>query len=262
MGNRPQPLVAFAVSFYRFRYHVAHSTPYLLRTADRVRNRHGVQSIEQIRPRTADRGLGGLLLSCVSREIMPPVKMFLIGVTFCWLTLTSSAHTADTAALKTIPASDPLFLSSVLPETWDISHAKTEGYIDCMMSLSDVDLTVLMTKAGTVTLNFDPRVYAPTQPATAGPIWKVQVDGGTPSDRVVVGPAMTKISTATLPPGSHRIRFIQSANTSSPRWFAHDPQLSRLTVSLFRKGRSSKNRGGPQSGSFSSPISSEKAPST
>jgi hypothetical protein len=177
----------------------------------------------------ADRGSGGLLVSCVSCEIMRPVKVFLIGVTFCWMTLTSSAHTADTAALKTIPASDPIFLSSVLPETWDISHAKTEGYIDCMMSLSDVDLTVLMTQTGTVTLNFDPRVYAPTQPATAGPIWKVQVDGGTPSDRVVVGPAMTKISTAMLPPGSHRIRFIQSANTSSPRWFAHDPQLSRLT---------------------------------
>jgi hypothetical protein len=167
---------------------------------------------------------------------MRSFKVFLTGVTFCLMAFTGLAYTADTAGSKTIPASDPLFLGSVLDETWDTSHAETEGYIDCMMSLSDVDLTVLMTEAGSVTLNFDPRVYALTQPATAGPMWKVQVDGANPSDRVIVGPTVTKISTAILPPGSHRIRFTQSANTSSPRWFAHDPQLSRLTGVTLPQG--------------------------
>ncbi|HET6220448.1 MAG TPA: SGNH/GDSL hydrolase family protein [Acidobacteriaceae bacterium] len=156
--------------------------------------------------------------------------------TFCLIALIGSAYGAETPGPKTISVSDPLILSSVLDETWDISHAATEGYIDCMMSLSDVDLTVLMTKAGSVTLNFDPRVYAPSQPATAGPIWKVQVDGDNPSDRVILGPTVSKISTAILPPGSHRIRFTQSANTSSPRWFAHDPQLSRLTGVTLPQG--------------------------
>jgi hypothetical protein len=163
--------------------------------------------------------------------------------TFCLIALIGSACAADTPGPKTIPVSDPLLLGSVLDETWDTSHAATEGYIDCMMSLSDVDLTVLMTQAGSVTLDFDPRVYAPTQAATAGPIWKVQVDGGNPSDRVIIGPTVTKISTATLPPGSHRIRFTQSANTSSPRWFAHDPQLSRLTgVTLPQGAQLEKSR--------------------
>jgi hypothetical protein len=167
---------------------------------------------------------------------MRPFKVFSIGVMFYLMAFTGSAYTANTAGAKTIPASNPLFLGSVLDETWDTSHAETEGYIDCMMSLSDVDLTVLMTEAGSVTLNFDPRVYALTQPATAGPMWKVQVDGGNPSDRVIVGPVVTQISTAILPPGSHRIRFTQSANTSSPRWFAHDPQLSRLTGVTLPQG--------------------------
>jgi hypothetical protein len=156
--------------------------------------------------------------------------------TFCLIALIGSTYAAHTPGPRIIPASDPLLLGSVLDETWDTSHAETEGYIDCMMSLSDVDLAVLMTIAGAVTLNFDPHVYAPTQPATAGPIWKVQVDGGVPSDRVTIGPTMTNISTATLPPGSHRIRFTQSANTSSPRWFAHDPQLSRLTGVTLPQG--------------------------
>ena len=163
--------------------------------------------------------------------------------TFCLIALIGSAHAADAAGPNIIPVSDPLLLGAVLDETWDTSHAATEGYIDCMMSLSDVDLTVLMTKAGSVTLNFDPRVYAPNQPATSGPIWKVQVDGGDPSDRVIMGPTVTKISTALLPPGSHRIRFTQSANTSSPRWFAHDPQLSRLTgVTLPQGARLEKSQ--------------------
>jgi hypothetical protein len=156
--------------------------------------------------------------------------------TFCLTALIGSAYSAETPGPKTIPVSDPVLLGSVLDETWDTSHAATEGYIDCMMSLSDVDLTVLMTEAGLVTLNFDPRVYSPTQPATAGPIWKVQVDGDGPSDRVVIGPTVPKLSTAILRPGLHRIRFTQSANTSSPRWFAHDPQLSRLTGVTLPQG--------------------------
>jgi hypothetical protein len=191
----------------------------------------------------ADRGLFGVLPSCVTRETMRPFKVFLSAVTFGLMALIGSAYAADAPGPKTIPTSDPLVLSSVLDETWDTSHAETGDYIDCMMSLSDVDLTVLMTKAGSVTLNFDPRVYAPTQPATAGPIWKIQVDGDDPSDRVIIGPTVSKISTATLPPGSHRIRFTQSANTSSPRWFAHDPQLSRLTgVTLPQGAQLAKSR--------------------
>jgi hypothetical protein len=139
------------------------------------------------------------------------------------------ANAADKLGSKTIPASDPQFLASVLEETWDVSHAAKQGYIDCMMSLSDVDLNVAMTKAGSVTLNFDASIYSPSQSPTAGPIWKVQVDEDPPSDRITIGPKVTTISTPTLPPGSHRVRFIQSANMSSPRWFAHDPQLSRVT---------------------------------
>jgi lysophospholipase L1-like esterase len=146
------------------------------------------------------------------------------------------ANAADKPGSKTIPASDPLFLGSVLEETWDVSHAAKQGYIDCMMSLSDVDLSVAMTKAGSVTLNFDASIYAPDQSPTAGPIWKVQVDEDPPSDRIIIGPKVTTISTPNLPPGSHRVRFIQSANMGSPRWFAHDPQLSRVTSVTVPEG--------------------------
>lgn len=156
--------------------------------------------------------------------------------TLSCIALIGSASAADNTGANTIPASDPTFLGSVLDETWDTSHAATQAYIDCMMSLSDVDLSVVMSKGGSVTLNFDPGVYAPTQSSTAGPIWKVQVDGADPSDRITIGPAVTKITTPSLPPGSHRIRFIQSANMSSPRWFAHDPQLSRVTGVTLPEG--------------------------
>jgi hypothetical protein len=145
-------------------------------------------------------------------------------------------NAADKPGTKTIPASDPMFLRSVLAETWDVSHAPQAGYIDCMMSLSDVDLEVAMTKTGSVTLNFDVSIYAPSQPATAGPIWKFQLDEDRPSDRITIGPSVTTISTPSLPPGSHRVRFIQAANMSSPRWFAHDPQLSRVTGVTLPEG--------------------------
>ena len=138
-------------------------------------------------------------------------------------------NTPDKPGTKTILASDPLFLGSVLAETWDVSQAAQRGYIDCMMSLSDIDLNIVMTKAGSVTLNFDPSVYVPTQPATAGPVWKFQVDEDRPSDRITIGPSVTTISTPSLRPGSHRVRFVQAANLTSPRWFPHDPQLSRVT---------------------------------
>jgi hypothetical protein len=156
--------------------------------------------------------------------------------TLSLIALAWSGSAAAETGPKTISAADPFFLGSVLDETWDLSHAQKDGTIDCMMSLSDVDLSVVMTKAGSVTLNFDPRVYAATQLVTAGPIWKVQVDGDNPSERITIGPAVTKISTPSLAPGSHRIRFIQSANTSSPRWFAHDPQLSRVTGVTLPEG--------------------------
>ena len=146
------------------------------------------------------------------------------------------ANAQKNAAPVSVPASDPLFLGSVLDETWDISHAAKQGYIDCIMSLSDVDLSVVMTRDGSVTLNFDASIYPPTQLASAGPIWKFQVDGGPPSDRITIGPAITAISTPSLLPGPHRIRFIQSANMSSPRWFAHDPQLSRVTGVTLPEG--------------------------
>lgn len=155
--------------------------------------------------------------------------MIKIVLFFTFFLVALIVNAADKPDTKTIPASDPLFLGSVLDETWDVSQAATQGYIDCVMSLSDVDLTVVITKAGSVTLNFDGSVYTPNQSATAGPIWKFKVDEDSPSDRITIGPAVTTISTPSLFPGSHRVRFIQSANMSSPRWFAHDPQLSRVT---------------------------------
>jgi hypothetical protein len=135
-----------------------------------------------------------------------------------------------------VPASDPIFLGSVLDETWDVSHAAKQGYIDCMMSLSDVDLTVVLSKPGPVILNFDPSVYDAVQPAGAGPTWKFQVDGGAPSDRVTIGRAVTSINTLSLPVGTHRVRFVQCANTTSPRWDRRDPQLSRVTGVIIPEG--------------------------
>jgi hypothetical protein len=162
--------------------------------------------------------------------------MMKIVLLFTFSLVALIVNAADKPDTRTIPASDPLFLGSVLAETWDVSQAGTRGYIDCMMSLSDVDLTVVITKAGSVTLNFDGSIYAPNQSATAGPIWKFKVDEDPPSDRITIGPAVTTISTPSLPLGSHRVRFIQSANMSSPRWFAHDPQLSRVTGVTLPEG--------------------------
>jgi hypothetical protein len=162
--------------------------------------------------------------------------MIKISLLFTFFLVALIANAMDKPGPKTIPASDPLFLGSVLGETWDIRHAAQQGYVDCIMSLSDVDLSVVLTKAGSVILNFDGSIYAPSQSATAGPIWKVVVDQGPPSDRVTIGPSVTSISTPSLPPGSHRVRFIQSANMGSPRWFAHDPQLSRVTGVTLPEG--------------------------
>ena len=128
-----------------------------------------------------------------------------------------------------IRASDPRFLGSVLDETWDVRPAATKGYIDCIMSLSDVDLNLELTEPGAVSLHFDRRVYAPTQSASAGPIWKIEIDGVALPERITVGPAIDRLSTPGLPAGSHRVRFVQCANPSSPRWAATDPQLSRVT---------------------------------
>jgi hypothetical protein len=135
-----------------------------------------------------------------------------------------------------VPASDPNFLGSVLEETWDISHAAKDNSIDCMMSLSDIDLTVVLTKPGPVVLNFDPNVYDPAQKAETGPTWKFEVDGGAPSDRVTIGKKVSSISTLPLQPGVHRVRFVNCANTSSPRWDRHDPQLSRVTGVILPEG--------------------------
>jgi hypothetical protein len=162
--------------------------------------------------------------------------MIKIVLVFTFSLVALIVNAADKPVTKTIPASDPLFLGSVLAETWDVRQSATQGYIDCMMSLSDVDLTVVITKSGSVTLNFDVSIYAPNQSATAGPMWKFKVDEYPPSDRIVIGPAVRTISTPSLPPGSHRVRFIQSANMSSPRWFVHDPQLSRVTGVTLPEG--------------------------
>jgi len=142
------------------------------------------------------------------------------------IALACSAHAAGPV---TVPASDPLFLGSVLDETWDVSHAAKDGSIDCMNSLSDVDLNVAMPNAGVVTLNFDPSVYAPSQNPLAGPNWKVQVDGAPPSKPITIGPTVATLSTPSLPPGTHRVRFVNTANTEFPRWFPHDPGLARVT---------------------------------
>src|ERR1700761_8318020 len=75
-----------------------------------------------------------------------------------WLAALLGRTFAAETQSQSIPVSDPLLLGSVLDETWDTSHAASEGYIDCMMSLSDVDLTVSMSQAGFVALTFDPRV--------------------------------------------------------------------------------------------------------
>ena len=67
--------------------------------------------------------------------------MIKIVLFFTFFLVALIVNAADKPATKTIPASDPLFLSSVLAETWDVRQSATQGYIDCMMSLSDVDLT-------------------------------------------------------------------------------------------------------------------------
>jgi hypothetical protein len=131
---------------------------------------------------------------------------------------------------QTIPASNPLFVNSVLGESWDTSHAATSGYIDCMMPLSDVDLTVSLRQPGPVRLNFDTKVYPPGQPAGEGPIWISEVDGAAYPERVTMGPNVGSISTPSLAAGKHRVRFVQVGNISgSLRWAPKDPQLSRVT---------------------------------
>ena len=144
--------------------------------------------------------------------------------------LNSMAHASD-AAEKIIPASDGTFLGSVLEETWDTSHAASKGYVDCMMPLSDVDLSVMLKTAGAVKLNFDTSVYAANQAANAGPDWMVEVDGhSNPTALLTVGPRVPMISSPVLEPGTHRVKFVQVGNLSgSHRWSAYDPQLSRVT---------------------------------
>ena len=129
----------------------------------------------------------------------------------------------------TVAASDATFLGSVLDETWDISHAVSSGYIDCMMPASDVDLTVKLSTPGPVSLDFDRSVYNPKQNPGAGPRWSFEVDGIPTTNIVTMGPATGSISTGALSPGTHRVRFVQIGNTSgSARWAADDPQLSRV----------------------------------
>jgi lysophospholipase L1-like esterase len=130
---------------------------------------------------------------------------------------------------QTIPASDATFLGSVLDETWDVSHAVASGYIDGMMPASDVDLTVVIAPAhpGPVVLRFDPKAYPQDN---QGPNWISEVDG-TPCPPIInIGISRLAVSTPSLDPGTHRVRFIQTGNTSgSPRWAANDPELSRVT---------------------------------
>lgn len=135
---------------------------------------------------------------------------------------------AFNAAADIIPASDPTFLGSVLDETWDTRAAASHGYIDGMMPLSDVDLTVLVKTPGVVALHFDTSIYPPTQADGAGPTFEILVDG-VRGDRVTVGPKVAVVATAELQPGRHRVRFVASSNTSSPRWNANDPQMARVT---------------------------------
>ena len=132
-------------------------------------------------------------------------------------------------AVKTISASDPIFLGSVLNETWDTSHASS-GYIDCMMPCSDVDLSVTLVTPGPVTLHFDTIVYNPNQAPAAGPQWIAEVDGVPQPGIVGIGRRTGIIATPPLSAGDHRVRFIQIGNTSgSRRWAPTDPQLSRVT---------------------------------
>ena len=147
-----------------------------------------------------------------------------------FLAILSFAMPTGVVNAKTIPASDALFLGSVLEETWDVRHAAEGGYIECMMPLSDVDLTVVLEKGGSIMLNFDPGVYAFDQVATAGPVWMAEVDGASVSGLITIGPSVRSVSTSELRPGAHRVRFVQVGNLSgSHRWEAHDPQLSRVT---------------------------------
>jgi hypothetical protein len=143
--------------------------------------------------------------------------------------LAASLLAGRVAAADLIPASDPIFLGSVLDETWDTRAAAAHGYIDGMMPLSDIDLTVLLRTPGVVALHFDTSIYAPTQADGAGPTFEILVDGVRMPDRVTVGPKVSTVSTAPLPSGRHRVRFVESSNTSSPRWNASDPQMARVT---------------------------------
>jgi len=146
----------------------------------------------------------------------------------CFFLLASCLIAAATARADFVPASNPLFLGSVLDETWDTRFATSKGYIDGLLPLSDVDLTVNLKIAGPVALRFDTSIYPPNQPAGAGPIFEMVVDG-VRGPRVTVGPKVSSVATAALPPGRHRVRFVASSNQSSPRWSASSPQLARVT---------------------------------
>jgi hypothetical protein len=148
----------------------------------------------------------------------------------CILFLLAAFGTTEChAAADIIPASDPTFLGSVLSETWDTRAAAAHGYIDGMMPLSDVDLTVLIKNPGVVALHFDTSIYPQTQGDGAGPTFEILVDGVRAPDRITVGPKVPVVATAQLQPGRHRVRFVASSNTSSPRWNANDPQIARVT---------------------------------
>jgi hypothetical protein len=139
------------------------------------------------------------------------------------------ALSAVGAAAKTIPASDATFLGSVLDEAWDTSHAAGSGYIDCVLPLSDVDLTVTLPTGGPITLQFDPRMYYGHQLPTPGPRWIAEVDGNEITPVVVIGYSALVIATPNLPSGTHRVRFVEAGNGSGARWAPHDPQFSRVT---------------------------------
>ena len=140
------------------------------------------------------------------------------------------ASSSASLAAKTIPASDATFLGSVLDEVWDTSHAAASGYVDSVLPLTDVDLTVTLPTAGPVVLHFDPRVYTPQQNPATGPRWIAEVDGVEDTPVVTIGPSVPAIATPDLPAGTHRIRFVQAGiGSGSPRWAPNDPQFSRVT---------------------------------
>ncbi len=76
---------------------------------------------------------------------------------------------ASLARADMIPVSDALFLGSVLDETWDIRNAYSKGYIEGMVPLTDVDLSVNVKAPGPVPCSTSTQAFIRHRRRQCGP---------------------------------------------------------------------------------------------